>query len=364
MTRLHQLAELKQSIWLDHINRSLIESGALKKWIDDGLRGMTSNPSIFNQVISQGSDYDPKILKLKEAGKSTFEIYDELTIRDIQDACDLFEPVYKTTRGLDGYVSLEINPELADDTDASIQEGRRLFKKVGRPNVMIKVPATQAGFSVIEELLADGINVNVTLIFSLKQYEETAQAFLKGLERLSKKTKDLSAVASVASVFVSRVDSAIDDLLDKKNLPALKGKAAVANCKLILERSRELFAGSVFKTLASQGAKIQRVLWGSTSTKNSAYSDVKYVAELIAPDTINTVPEKTLKAFMDHGTVKAALQGDAREAREIIASLRAAGIDSDAVCLQLLDDGVAAFEKAFAELMQSLKTKASQLCPR
>lgn len=372
-TQMHELAKAGQSVWLDYINRSMIESGKLKKLIEDGLRGMTSNPSIFNQVISSSKDYDEKIAQLKDAGKSTFEIYDELTIRDIQDACDLFKPVYETTGRLDGYVSLEINPELANDAEASIKEGQRLFKKVNRPNVMIKVPATKAGFPVIEELLTEGINVNVTLIFSLQQYMDTANAFFKGLERLSKKEKDLSKVRSVASVFVSRIDTMADKMIEdkikatsdpaaQKQLSALKGKAAVANCKIVYEQAKEFFAGPQFQALAKKNAAFQRVLWGSTSTKNPDYRDVKYVEELIAPDTVNTIPEPTLMAFLDHGQVKDALKGDKKEAAAIHAELKKFDINIDSICQKLLEDGVVAFEKAFADLMQAIETKAKQLC--
>ena len=372
-TKLNQLADLGQSVWLDYINRDIIESGKLKAWIEEGLRGMTSNPSIFNQVISQGGDYDGAIRRLKEEGKSTFEIYDALTIRDIQDAADLFRPVYEKTEGLDGYVSLEINPQMADDTQASIDEGRRLFKEVARPNVMIKVPATEAGFPVVEELLASGINVNVTLIFSVDQYCRTVRSYCEGLTRLSRTTPDLRQVRSVASVFVSRVDSVVDKLIDEKvsakpqdalkaELLALKGTAAVANCRVILECYQELFARAPFKALAAQNAQIQRVLWGSTSTKNPLYNDVKYVEELITPLSVNTIPEKTLKAFLDHGEVKTALTDPAESAEAVLKALDRFGIKVNDVCQDLLDDGVAAFQKAFEELLQSIEAKAQQLC--
>ena len=369
-TKLHELANLGQSLWLDYIRRPLLETGALQKWVDDGLRGMTSNPSIFNQAISQSQDYDAKISQLKAAGKTAFEIYDELTIVDIQDACDILKPVYETTKGLDGYVSLEINPQLANDTQASIKEGQRLYAKAARANIMIKVPATPAGFPVIEELLAAGINVNVTLIFSLKQYESTANAFLKGLERLSQKQSDLSTIGSVASVFVSRIDNTVDALLDKKiptvsqkeKLTFLKGKAAVANCQMVYSKALELMKGSRFQNLLAKGARFQRVLWASTSTKNPAYSDVKYIDDLIAANTVNTVPEKTLKAFMDHGATKIALTGgESGGAGLVLMDLNAQGIDVDAICGKLLADGVVAFEKAFAELIQSIETKAAAL---
>jgi len=358
-TKLHELADLGQSIWLDNISRGMIESGKLQDWIDRGLRGLTSNPSIFNKSISQSCEYDRMIAQLRSAGRSTFEIYDELTIRDIRDAADLFAPVYRDTEKLDGYVSLEINPELADDTEASIREGKRLFEKVGRENLMIKVPATEAGFPVVTELLACGINVNVTLIFSREQYRKTVQAFLKGTQGNDK------GAHSVASVFVSRVDTVADklisehlnsvqDVTQKKALELFKGQAAQANCRLIFEDWQKLFS--------NKPAPVQRVLWGSTSTKNPEYSDIKYVSELIAGPTVNTVPEKTLLAFLDHGTAVQALTQDARQAEKIIDTLHTHEIAIDAICAQLLIDGVEAFKRAFTELLTSIETKASQLC--
>jgi len=362
-TIIQQLADYGQSIWLDYISRSLLETGRLKSLIDSGLRGMTSNPTIFNQAISTSKDYDSKIVKLLEAGKNTFEIYDELTIRDIQEACDAFKNVYEKTDALDGYVSLEINPKLAMNTDESIKEGKRLFQKVQRPNVMIKVPSTKAGFSVIEELLADGINVNVTLIFSLEQYDQTAQAYFKGMDRLAQKQKDLSRTRSVASVFVSRIDTTIDKLLDeKKASPALKGKSAVANSQLIFEKFQTLFAANTFKALFKNHAQPQRVLWASTGTKNPAYSDIKYVTELISKPTVNTLPENTLNAVLNHGVVTEALIGDVKEAKKNFNDLKAVGIDVNQVCAKLLTDGVAAFEKSFDELLDSIKIKSKSLC--
>ena len=353
----------------------MIETGKLKKLIESGLRGMTSNPTIFHQAISSCNDYDDKIVQFKEAGKSTFEIYDELTIRDIQDACDIFKNVYRETQKLDGYVSLEINPKIANDAQASIKEGERLFQKVNRPNVMIKVPATQAGFTIIEELLAKGVNVNVTLIFSLNQYSQTVNAFLKGMERFSKRESELSQLRSVASVFVSRIDTSVDKLLDEKihkesnpatkdKLQSFKGKAAVGNCDLIYAKFKELFSGKTFKALAQKKCQVQRVLWGSTSTKNPAYSDIKYVTELIAPNTVNTMPENTLNAFLDHGEAKEGLQGNTKEAEAIFKELKTFGIDINDVCLNLLKEGVVAFEKSFDSLLEAIEKKAQQLCHR
>ena len=370
-TTLHQLSELGQSVWLDYIDRDLLDSGKLKKLIGQGLRGMTSNPAIFEKAISNSKDYDEKILRLKESGKSTFEIYDELTIRDIQDATDIFRPVFDETGKLDGYVSLEINPQLANDTKASIGEGKRLFKKVNRPNVMIKVPATDAGFLVIEELLADGINVNVSLIFSLEQYVKTVDSYQRGIQRALDRGKDAGVIRSVASVFVSRVDSAVDKLIDDqlkqggdKGLKDLKGKAAVANCRRIFEKSKEVFGSEHFLHLFDKGANIQRVLWGSTSTKNPEYSDVKYVSELIAKQTVNTIPSNTLEAFLEHGEVAEAFGGDSAKAQEIIDRLFQNGIDIKKICIDQLDSGVDAFIKSFDTLLKNLETKAAQLCAK
>ncbi|MGA1841778.1 MAG: transaldolase [bacterium] len=367
-----ELALFGQSIWLDNINRSLIETGKLKEMINKGLRGMTSNPTIFDKAISKSSEYDGKTRELCRQNKSTFQIYDDLTIRDIQEAADIFKPVYESTRGMDGYVSLEINPQLALKTKETIEEGKRLHKKVDRPNVMFKVPSTDAGFEAIEELLASGINVNITLIFSLEQYKKTAQAFLRGLKRLSEASEDLSRIGSVASVFVSRIDTVVDRELDelikktsngsrKSALGALKGKAAVANSKRIFQEYLKIFSGKEFQALKEKGAKLQRVLWGSTSTKNPAYSDIKYVSELIGKDTINTLPDNTFEAFLDHGTIHEALTSDDQTAQSVIDNLKDFGIDIDAVCNKLLDDGVAAFEKSFLSLLDSIEQKAKML---
>ncbi len=371
-TNLQALAAYGQSIWLDFINRPLLESGKLQRLIDGGLRGMTSNPTIFNQAISQSQDYDALILKLKEQGKSLFEIYDELTIRDIKEACDIFRPVYDQTHGLDGYVSLEINPKIANDAASSIKEGMRLYAKVGKPNVMIKVPATDAGYPVVEELIASGINVNVTLIFSLAQYSRTVDAYLKGLSRLSAQGKDVRRVRSVASVFVSRIDAAADKQLDdkinqttdvvlKSQLAGLKGKAAVANCRVVFDEFKRKFASTAFGELAKHQANEQRVLWASTGTKNPQYNDVKYVSELIAKPTVNTLPEKTLEAFQDHGQVVEAFNTDGGWGQTVLRNLQAAGIDVNVICSKLLQEGVVAFEKSFDELMTSLEEKSQRL---
>jgi len=369
---MQQLADLGQSIWLDYINRAILDDGKLKSLIDQGLRGMTSNPSIFNQAIGSGTDYDENIIELKKSGKSVFEIYDSLTIKDIQDATDLFKPVYDDTNKLDGYVSLEINPLLAHKIDEQIEEGLRLFKNVNRPNVMIKVPSTKEGFQVFEELIAQGVNVNVTLIFSLAQYENTVRAYFKGLNRLAQTREDLSGIRSVASIFISRIDTAIDNKIDDKlteesdqartlKLRFLKGKAAVANSRIIFEKFKDFISNSEFELLSEKKAPTQRVLWGSTSTKNPQYSDIKYVTELIASPTVNTIPEKTLEYFLDHGSVKDAFTYDVKQAQDIIQALDEFGIDINQVCDQLLVEGCKSFDKAFEELLDSIEKKAVQL---
>lgn len=371
-TVLQELWEFGQSIWLDNISRTLINSGGLKQMLNDGVTGLTSNPSIFDKAISASSDYDKKIQELSSIGKSTFEIYDDLTVRDVQDAADLFKEVYEKTQRKDGYVSLEVNPKLATQVEETKNECKRLYRKVDRPNVMFKIPGTEEAFSAIEELLGEGININVTLIFSLEQYIKTAHAFLHGIERFAQKKGDLSKVASVASVFISRVDTVIDKALEerikgehtsevKQKLESLRGKAAVANTKVIFGRYLDIFSDERFKHLSNKGARIQRVLWGSTGTKNPAYSDIKYVEELIGKDTVNTIPDKTLNAFLDHGTVGEALTSDIENAENIIRELMGYGIDINAVCAKLLQDGVIAFEKSFDSLLESIRTKSKQL---
>ena len=357
-----ELAQLGQSLWLDNINRSMIVSGQLKSMIDQGLRGQTSNPSIFKQSISSSTDYDKRILELNEAGKSTFEIYDELTIADVGDAADLFRGVYDQTDGLDGYVSLEINPLLANELDAQYNEGVRLWKKLNRPNVMIKVPATKNGCEVFAKLIGDGINVNVTLIFSAEQYAQVVWAYLKGLKVLAAKGGNLAKVHSVASVFVSRLDAAVDGLLDEKYIGSdLRGKAAVNNCEIIFHKFQNFMASEEFKSLVQKGANIQRVLWASTGTKDAKYSDIKYITELISILTVNTVPDKTLAAFIDHGKAIVALPHDVAGAQKNIEQLRGLGIDPNVVCLTLLKDGLMAFDKSFEDLLVSIDEKSKVL---
>lgn len=369
--KLQQLAESGQSIWLDNISRAMIGDGRLRRLIDEGLRGMTSNPTIFDKSISNGAEYSDMIKELNNRGRSIFEIYDELTIRDVQDAADMFMPVYEKTGGLDGYVSLEINPELAMNTEETIKEGRRLHKKVNRPNVMFKVPSTGAGFEAISTLLSDGINVNVTLIFSLKQYIKTAEAYLEGMRRFLQKDGGPKKVRSVASVFVSRIDTAVDKMIDEKvsttddenikeRLRSLRGRAGVANSMIIYNKYHEIFSSQEFKRLNDSGVNVQRLLWGSTGTKDPSYSDIKYVTELMGKGTINTLPDNTLHAFIDHGVIEDTMSGDIDKAKETLNALKDFGIDIDSVCLILLDEGVKAFQKSFQSLLKTIDEKKSE----
>jgi transaldolase len=369
---IRELGALGQSVWLDAISRSMIQAGRLKSLIDLGLSGMTSNPTIFDHAVSSGPEYDAQIRDLRRRGASAFEIYDELTTTDVRDASDLFRPVHERTAGLDGYVSLEIDPRLADDTDRTIAEGLRLFRKVGRPNVMFKVPATGAGYGAIEELTASGVNVNTTLIFSTRQYHETAQAYLRGLRRLVTAGGDPRKVRSVASVFVSRIDTAVDKELEglaaretdparRKLAGALTGRVAVANTHLCYADFRRIFDAEEFRGLAVRGAAPQRPLWGSTSTKNPAYSDLKYVEELIAKDTVNTMPEKTFLAFLEHGRAAEALTADTAGSQKTLDGLASLGLSIEDVCARLLEEGVAAFVRSFQNLLRTIDLKAGTL---
>ncbi len=371
-TSINGLSSFGQSAWLDNINRSLLESGRLREMIAKGLRGLTSNPTIFEKAIGLSSIYDQNISKLAKNGKSTFEIYDELTIKDIQDASDLFLKVYKQTKGLDGYVSLEVNPKLANDAKRTVLEGLRLYNKVSRPNLMLKIPATDEGFIAVEELVSRGLNVNVTLIFSSEQYLGSFRAYAKGLKRFFDSGGDIRKVHSVASVFVSRIDTLVDAQLSeiadsifdsgkKQELERLKGKAAVSNSKVIYKEYLAILASPEFKSLKEKGANIQRVLWASTSTKNPAYSDIKYVVELIAKNSVNTLPEETFSAFLDHGRVKEALTADASEALKVVFDLKNLGIDLNLVCGRLLKDGLTAFEKSFLSLLAAIEIKQKVL---
>jgi len=353
MTKIHEVANFGQSIWLDYISRSLIVSGELKNWIDKGLRGVTSNPSIFEKAINSSSDYDEDIKKLVLT--SVDEIYESLVIDDISKAADVLRSVYDATKGLDGYVSLEVSPKLAYDIDETIKQARRLFKALNRPNIFIKVPATKEGAPAIEALISERININATLIFSMAHYEAIAEAYIKGLEKLSAKGGDISKIASVASFFVSRIDTVVDQALNEKK--ELQGKTAIACAKMVYARFQEKFSDERWKRLSAKGAKIQRPLWGSTSTKNLEYPETIYVDNLIGPDTVNTVPTNTLKAFLDHGVVASTLESGLDDAKILLKRLSDLNINLDVITEQLQVKGVNAFTESFETLMASIAKK-------
>jgi transaldolase/glucose-6-phosphate isomerase len=362
MGKLRELAEQGQSIWLDYIRRFFITSGQLQALIDEGLRGITSNPTILEKAIAGSADYDQDLQALVADGKSEEEIYEALTLDDIARAADLLRPVYNATGGTDGYVSLEVSPALAHDTEGTVAEAKRLFATLGRPNVMIKVPATPAGIPAIETLIGEGVNINVTLMFSLAHYEAVAAAYIAGLEKLVAAGGDVSRIASVASFFISRVDTAVDQALaEVEGGQPLQGKIAIANAKAAYARFREVFSGERWQRLVEQGARVQRPLWASTSTKNPLYPDTLYVDRLIGPDTVNTLPPATLQAFRDHGTVAPTLEAALDEARAQLDQLANLGIDLAALTQKLQNDGVAAFAKSFDSLMTSIGQKRDQL---
>lgn len=367
MTKLHQLAELGQAIWLDYIRRSLIEQGDLEGLVQDGLRGLTSNPSIFEKAIAGSNDYDDALRRLSREGKSSQQVYEALAIEDVQRAADVLRPVYDETDGRDGYVSLEVDPDLAYDTQGTIEEARRLFDTVDRPNLLIKVPATPEGMPAIEVLIGEGINVNATLMFSLDQYDTVSAAYLSGLETLDANGGDLSNVASVASFFVSRVDVKVDRMLDGIGTPAaqeLKGTIGIANAKMAYQRFKATFSGERWKKLEDRRARVQRVLWASTSTKDPAYSDTLYPDNLIGPHTINTLPPSTLSAFRDHGMVALTLEKGLLAERARLEKLDDLGIDLDQVTDELLEEGVEKFARPFSDLMNSIDEKVASLTRR
>jgi transaldolase len=361
-----------QSVWLDSISRHLLNSGQLKKFIDeDGLRGVTSNPTIFEKAINGSNDYDSDIEALAKSGQKVDGIYETLAVQDIQRAADLFHDVYRLTEGLDGYVSLEVSPRLAHQTDGTVKEARRLWSRVSRPNIMIKVPATKEGIPAIEQLISDGININVTLMFSLSHYIKVAEAYIRGLEIRARKGKSL-ALGSVASFFVSRVDTLVDRLLEqalkdskndaqRKEIQSLSGQAAIANSRLVYQKFKEIFSRPGFQSLHRNGARVQRPLWASTSTKNPKYRDVIYVEELIGPDTVNTLPPATLEAFRNHGIVRPTLEGELNQAKDVLDRLQTLGIEIEKVGETLQTEGVKLFSDSFETLMRSLAAKKEGL---
>lgn len=361
MTKIQDLYKLGQSIWIDYIRRSFISSGELQWWLDQGVGGITSNPSIFEQAIAGSADYDDELARLTAEGKSTEEIYEALALEDIGNAADLLRPVFEGSKGEDGYVSLEVSPTLANDTEETIAEAKRLFAALNRPNVMIKIPATPAGIPAVTEVIGAGVNVNVTLIFSLDQYMSVVEAYIAGLEKLRRSGGNLVRVASVASIFISRIDLAVDAALEKTDGSDLLGNAAIDNAKVAYGHFRDMFSEERWLELKKAGAKVQRPLWASTGTKNPAYSDTLYVDGLIGPDTVNTLPPAAALAFLDHGSVRTTVDEDLAGSHARLAELERLGIDLDGITRKLMDKGVSAFAKSFKGLLASIEEKRERL---
>jgi transaldolase len=373
MNALKNLENFGQSIWLDYLRRNLVTSGELKKMIDeDGLKGMTSNPAIFEKAIVGGAEYAADLERLQSnSALDAMAIYEGVAIKDIQSAADVLRAVYERTDGRDGYVSMEVSPYLARETENTLNEARRLWKTIGRPNIMIKIPGTVEGLPAIRQALGDGININITLLFAQQRYEEVAEAFMAGLEDFAARGGDLHRMASVASFFVSRIDTLIDSIVEQKLkkattpsdqalLQTIPGKIAIANARLTYQKYKEIIGSPRWKALAAKGARTQRLLWASTSTKNPNYRDVMYVEELIGPDTVNTVPTNTLEAFRDHGKARPGLEENVEEAARTMASLSAAGISMKEVTDKLVDDGVRLFSEAFDTLLGAVGQRTSR----
>ncbi len=356
-----QLVNEGQSIWQDDISRQLIEDGSLKSAIEDtGIRGVTSNPTIFQKAIAGSDVYDEEIKKLLAEGKSAAEVFQAVAVKDIQDTCDLFRPLYDETNREDGYVSLEVLPSLARDTEGTLNNARTLWQAVNRPNLMIKVPGTVEGVPAIRQLLTEGVNINITLLFSLNNYETVAKAYIEALQARDKVGEPIDHVASVASFFVSRVDTAADKQLEEIGTEAalgLRGKAAIANAVLAYEKFENLFSGSEWDALAEKGAMVQRPLWASTGVKNPEYPDTLYVDELIGPHTVNTAPLATIKAFLDHGTVKRTVDTDYAGAHKVMDQLAEVGVDIDAITTKLEEDGINSFMHSYDDLLETVDGK-------
>ena len=372
--RLQGLHDAGQSIWLDSIDRRILHDGELDRRIrEDALTGMTSNPTIFQKALASSNAYDDQIIEAEQKGPTTWQLFELLETTDVRDACDHFAAVYSSTRGGDGYVSIEVSPGVSHSADATIEEARRLWKTVDRPNVMVKVPGTPEGAVAVRRLIAEGINVNITLLFAIQAHERVIEAYVAGLEDRVKARKPIDGLASVASFFVSRVDTEIDKRLDaliakatpaeKERLKMLKGRAAIANAKLAYRLFRQKFAGPRWEVLAKQGARVQRPLWASTSTKNPEYRDVMYVEELIGPDTVDTMPPATIEAFRDHGVVEKTVDRKVAAAEGLLKEIEAVGISMKDVTEKLLVEGIASFQKSFDELIAGLEAKIGSLTP-
>ncbi|MDE0030114.1 MAG: transaldolase [Deltaproteobacteria bacterium] len=376
MNPLKALNEHGQSVWLDFIQRKLLTGGELQRLVEeDGLKGVTSNPAIFEKAVADSDDYDDLIARMGGDGSADPKaVYEAIATRDIQEAADVLRKVYDETDGRDGYVSLEVSPYLAHDTEATVAEARRLWNTVARDNLMIKVPGTPAGVPAIERLIGEGISVNVTLLFAREAYEQVAQAYIRGLARAAADGRDVARIASVASFFISRIDSLVDDTLmkrmetadehEKERLRALMGQVAIANAKVTYKRYKEILQGEGWQALSGKGARPQRLLWASTSTKNPDYPDVLYVDELIGADTVNTIPPATLDAFRDHGKARQSLEEDVEGAAETMAALEAAGVSMKEVTDKLLDDGVRLFSEAFDKLLAAVEAECRKAADR
>jgi transaldolase len=362
-SRLHQLSALGQSVWIDFLSRQMLQSGKLAEMMEeDAVVGVTSNPTIFQKAISEGDVYDEQIRACLDQTDDPKQIFWQLAQKDVSDACDLLRRVWDAGQGKDGYVSIEVDPNLAGDTQGTIDEAQHLHETIDKPNLHVKIPATKAGLPAIEEMISRGRNINVTLIFSLERYAEVVEAYIRGLERLVESGGDPSNVASVASFFVSRVDTEADKRLDAiGGHDELKGKLAVANAKLAYEHYKELFSGDRWEKLAAAGATTQRCLWASTSTKNPEYSDVLYVDELIGPETVNTMPEETIDAFQDHGEVALTLEQGIDDAKRVFEQIAQAGVDYDDVVRVLEEEGVEKFADSFTELLEGIRAKRGEL---
>jgi transaldolase len=362
-SRLHQLSALGQSVWIDSLSREWLRTGELERMMaEDAVFGVTSNPTIFQKAMSEGDWYDDQLREVLAEIDDPQEIFLRLAFDDIREACDLMSKVWDGTEGQDGYVSLEVEPGIAHDTEATVEQAQRFHDEIDKPNLYVKIPATAAGVPAIEEMIARGKRINVTLIFGLDRYAEVAEAYIRGLERLVESGGDPKQVTSVASFFVSRVDTEADKRLDAiGGHDHLEGRLAIANAKLAYQRYKELFSGTRWEALAARGASTQRCLWASTSTKNPEYRDVMYVEELIGPETVNTMPKETIEAFQDHGQVRPTLEEGLDEARKLFDELAAAGVDYDDVTRVLEEEGVQKFADSFGELLEGVAAKREQL---
>lgn len=361
MNPLLEVLQQGQSIWLDLLDRQIMDSGKLSGMIEkDGLRGLTSNPAIFEKAISNSSDYDSDIAKLAKEDGDNEALFFELAVKDIKRAADFFKPIYKKTGGEDGFVSLEVSPNLARDTEGTIKQAKELWKKVDRDNVMIKIPGTKEGLPAIRQCISEGININVTLLFGLPRYKEVTDAYLGGLEDRLKAGGSIDGVASVASFFLSRIDVMVDPMLEEKGLKDLKGEVAIASAKKAYEIYQDVFSSERFKKLKEKGAKTQRVLWASTSSKDPAFSDVKYVEALIGPETINTLPMDTIDAFRDHGKVANTLTENVGHSEKVLQKIKDNGIDIDKITQDLVDEGIEKFNAPFDKLLKGIEKQKQE----